>query len=128
MSVFPSSRSAIPPSLPQSAFLNQNQAQNTWYEILDYTMSGGFLHEVRLGGGTSVVMGADPEFRLTVDGEDVTIADTGSQQLDFISTSNGVSWILPFNVRFSSSLKVEVRKTTSSNVTLNSRVLYSTDI
>ena len=114
-------------SLPQSAYLDQNNAvAHTWYDLLDYTSGSGYLHYVRVAQTAATIL---PDVRITVDGtastlnyDDSTIdADmgAGSDQLNRVRN-------IPLHVRFDSSLKVEVRYAVASRI--RAKCYYSTDL
>ena len=123
-------KNVIPPNQPQSAYLDQGTVvEGTWYEVLDYTSGGGFFHSV-VAATIGTVAGI--EVRITVDG---TVSSLGydDNAVDAQPFGNSsVSFARKYDalIRFSTSLKVEVRRPTAPGApaALDSKVIYSTDI
>ena len=136
MSVFPSSRSAIPASQPQQAVLGQSVTDETWDELLNYSSGGGFLHHIAARGNKSSATGVDRtrvEIRISVDGQTtVELEDTGpSPNLrSFTSGDDDDDKAKHYflGVRFSSSVVVEVRRSISVITEVQALAEYSTDI
>ena len=118
-------KNVIPPTAPQSAFLENSNPGTTWHDVLDYTSGGGFLHYC------VAVTGAQfrrPDFRITVDGTASTLAYDHDQVDGEMGGSTGTDQKvrrLRLNVRFEQSLKVEVK---INHDDIEAKVLYSTEI
>ena len=121
-------KNVIPPNQAQSAYLDQDDpVLNTWYEVLNYTSGGGFFHSVI---GFPQNSTAQVEFRITVDGIASTIGYDNNNIDGEIVTSTSSTFktrVYKALLRFSSSLKVEVRRSFGVDY-LESKVIYSTDL
>ena len=113
-------------SSPQSAYLSQSSpGANTYYDLLDYSSGGGFMHHIRMFIGGS----GHPDARITVDGVASTFEwDVGSVDADMGQTTATADRVrsIPLHIRFEASLKIEVRRTNTSM--LIAKCYYSTDI